>query len=143
MTNRIELLVAERAPFAAGEPFAETGPYKRISGRARFAVDPSGKPQAGVVDIDKAPRNHTGLVQFTADFLLLKPVDLKKGDQRLFFDWANRGNKRCLQFFNDAAGSNDPRTPAHAGNGLLMRRDIRLSGWPGRATCSPATAGRF
>src|SRR5689334_4562299 len=121
MTNRIELLVAERAPFAGGEAFADSGPYERITGRARFAVDPGAKAQAGVVDIDKAPRDDRGLVQVTADFLLLKPVDLRKGNQRLFFDWANRGNKRCLQFFNDAAGSNDPRTPAHAGNGFLMR----------------------
>ena len=29
---------------------------------------------------------------------------------------------RALQFFNDAPGSNDPRTAAHAGNGFLMRR---------------------
>ena len=33
----------------------------------------------------------------------------------------NRGNKRCLQFFNDAPGTNDPRTADHMGNGFLMR----------------------
>ena len=51
---------------------------------------------------------------------------MAKGNRRLFFDWANRGNKRCLQFFNDAPGSNDPRSASHAGNGFLMRRGYTI-----------------
>jgi hypothetical protein len=61
-------------------------------------------------------------VHFSADFMLLKPTKMALGNRRLFFDWANRGNKRCLQFFNDAPNSNEPTTLAHAGNGFLMRR---------------------
>ena len=118
MTNHLELRVAERTTFAGGESFGTSGAYERIAGRVHFAVDPAAKAQAGIVDIDKAARDGRGLVHFTADFLLLKPVDMKNGNRRLLFDWANRGNKRCLQFFNDAPGSNDPRSSAHAGNGL-------------------------
>src|ERR1700680_4886050 len=117
MTNRLELSVIERKGFADGESFGTTGAYERIAGRAHFAVDPASKVQAGIVDIEKAARDTRGLGRFRADFLLLKPIDLKNGNQRLFFDWANRGNKRCLQFFNDSTGSNGPRSPAHAGNG--------------------------
>ena len=133
MTNRLELSVVERTTFADGESFATAGAYERIAGRARFAVDPAAKAQAGIVDIDKAARDARGLVHFTADFLLLKPVDMKNGNQRLLFDWANRGNKRCLQFFNDAPGSNDPRSSAHAGNGFLMRRGYAVAwlAWQG------------
>ena len=56
---------------------------------------------------------------------------MKAGNRRLFFDWGNRGNKRCLQFFNDAAGSNDPAPWRHAGNGFLMRRGYTVAwlGW--------------
>ncbi len=133
MTNRLELSVVERTTFADGESFATAGAYERIAGRAHFAVDPAAKAQAGIVDIDKAARDARGLVHFTADFLLLKPVDMKNGNQRLLFDWANRGNKRCLQFFNDAPGSNDPRSLAHAGNGFLMRRGYTIAwlAWQG------------
>src|SRR6202521_4692269 len=133
MTNRLELSVIERKSFADGESFGTAGAYERIAGRAHFAVDPASKAQAGIVDIDKAARDARGLVQFTADFLLLKPIELKNGNQRLFFDWANRGNKRCLQFFNDATGSNDPRSSAHAGNGFLMRRGYTVAwlAWQG------------
>jgi alpha/beta hydrolase family protein len=122
MTNRLELSIAERSSFAGGHPFEGAGAYERICGKARFAVDPTSKAQAGIVDVDKAPRDARGLVHFAADFLILKPVDMTKGNRRLFFEWANRGNKRSLQFFNDAQGSNDPRSASHAGNGFLMRR---------------------
>jgi len=68
-----------------------------------------------------------GFVRFTADFSILKPVNADRGNRRIFFDYGNRGNKRMLQFFNDAPASNDPRTLAHAGNGFLMRRGYAVA----------------
>jgi hypothetical protein len=131
MTNRIELRIAERGPFADGQGFGAAGAYERIRGRAHFAVDPQAPAQAGIVDLDKAPRDADGLVRFTSDFLLLAPVDPARASRRVFFDYGNRGNIRCLQFFNDAPASNDPRRAAHAGNGFLMRRGHALAfvGW--------------
>ncbi|MBL8699475.1 MAG: hypothetical protein JNK67_13950 [Alphaproteobacteria bacterium] len=131
MTNRIELVVTERASFAGGHAFDEVGPYERIKGRARFAVDPGAPAQAGVVDLEHAARDADGLVRFESDFLILKPVDAGRGNRRVFFDYGNRGNARCLQFFNDAPGSNDPRSLGHAGNGFLMRRGYTIAwlGW--------------
>src|SRR5262249_32711546 len=91
-------------------------------GCVHFAVDPQAPAQRGITDLDKAPTDAEGLVHFTGDFSILKPVDPARGNRRLFFDYGNRGNKRMLQFFNDAPASNDPRSLAHAGNGFLMRR---------------------
>jgi len=122
MTNALVLTELERTPFAAGQHFDAAGSYERIAGRVRFAVDATSKAQANIVDLDKAPRDARGRVHFTGDFLVLKPIDMAKGNRRLFFDWANRGNKRCLQFFNDAPAANEPRHWHHAGNGFLMRR---------------------
>jgi len=127
MSNRIELDVAERFVFAGGQDYGAAGAYERIKGRARFAVDPGAPAQAGIVDLDKAPRDADGLVRFAADFSLLIPAVPARGNGRLFFDYGNRGNIRCLQFFNDAPGSNDPRTAAHAGNGFLMRRGYAIA----------------
>ena len=131
MTNRIEIDITERFAFADGASFGAVGAYERIKGRARFAVDPKAPAQAGIVDIENAPVDAQGLVQFATDISILKPFDTDKGNGRLFFDWGNRGNVRCLQFFNDAPGSNDPRTLAHAGNGFFMRRGYTLAfaGW--------------
>ena len=133
MTNDIVLEIAERKPFAEGAGFGEAGAYERLKGRAHFAVDPDAPAQAAVTDLQFAPRDENGRVRFAADFFILKPVDPAKGNRRLFFDWGNRGNKRALQFFNDAAAANDPATIDHAGNGFLFRRgySIAWAGWQG------------
>jgi len=133
MTNRIELRIAERAPFAEGMSFGEVGLYERLWGRAHFAVDPDAPAQAGIVDIGKAPRNADGLVEFAADLLILKPADPARGNRRVFFDWGNRGNNRAVQFFCDAPASNEIRTAAHAGNGFFFRRGYTVvhAAWQG------------
>lgn len=130
-SRRIEISTTERGAFAGGATFGDVGAYERIKGRAHLAVDPLAADLAGVTDLDKAPRGPDGLVRFATDVLILKPADMARSNRRLFFDWGNRGNIRCLQFFNDAAGSNDPRSAAHAGNGFLMRRGytVVMAGW--------------
>ena len=86
-----------------------------------------------MTDIALAPRDGDGLVRFSADVFILQPADPALGNRRLFFDWGNRGNKRALQYFCDAEHSNDPETPAHAGNGFLFRRGytIVFGAWQG------------
>ena len=120
--TKIMLQVLERQTIADGAMFGEAGAYERILARAHVRVDPAADANQGVVDLDKAPRDADGLVGFVTDVQILKPVDLARGNRRLFVELVNRGNKRCLQFFNDAPGSNDPNTLAHCGNGYLMRR---------------------
>ena len=133
MSNRIAIGIHERTAFAGGHAFAEAGAYERLVGRARFAVDPDAPAQAGIVDVDKAPRNRDGLVEFAADLCILKPVDPARSNRRLFFDYGNRGNKRAVQYFNDAPAYNDPATREHAGNGYLFRRGYTVvwGAWQG------------
>jgi hypothetical protein len=133
MSNRLQLSVVDRSAFAGGAPFPGTGAYQRIAGRVRFEIDGDDARLAGVADIGKARRGSSGRIEAIADFLLLRPADPGKGNRRLLFDWANRGNKRCLQFFNDAPACNDPRTAEHAGNGFLMRRGYSIAwlAWQG------------
>ena len=127
----MELQITRREAFADGHPFDDAGPYERLLGRAHFAVDPDARAYADVVDLDKAPRNESGLVEFATDVCILKPVG--SGNRRLFFGYGNRGHKRELQFFNDAPASNDPRTLRDAGNGFLMRRGYTVvwAAWEG------------
>lgn len=129
--SRIEIEITERTPFAEGVIFGRVGAYERIRGRARIAIDPATPDHKQITDLDKAPRDAEGLVHLSTDLLILKPVSADAGNRRIFFDWGNRGNIRCLQFFNDAPGSNDPRNAAHAGNGFLMRHGytVVMAGW--------------
>ena len=133
MTNRIELRIAERTAFADNHPFGDVGAYERLSGRAHFAVDPHAAAQQDVVDLDKAPQDGSGLVRFAADFMILKPREMQRGNRRVFYDYGNRGHKRALQFYNDAPHSNAPITLAHAGNGFVMRRGYAVAwlAWEG------------
>ena len=133
MTNIIEIKIAERGPFAGGHEFGPVGTYERLVGRALFAVDPKAPAQRGITDLEHAPVDTEGRVRFVADIMILRPKDLARGIKRLFLDYGNRGNKRMLQFFNDAPASNDPRTLADAGNGFLMRRGYSVAwiAWQG------------
>ena len=103
--TKITLQMLERQEIAEGATFGEAGTYERILARAHLRVDPAAAPNKGVVDLDKAPRDADGLVKFATDVQILRPVDLARGNRRLFVELVNRGNKRCLQFFNDAPGS--------------------------------------
>jgi hypothetical protein len=133
MDTELSLIIREREEFAQGESFDKTGPYERISGEVKFAVDPDSEAFSMVVDLQNAPKNDRGMVEFATDFYILRPVDLERGNGRLLYDVNNRGALRLLQFFNDAVHSNTPSTLEHAGNGFLMRRGYSMvwSGWQG------------
>ena len=92
-----------------------------MSGRFQGELDPAQSLNSEIVDLDRAPRNARGLIEYAADFYILKPVDIIKGNGALLYDVNNRGNKRALVQFNSAAISNDPTTVEQAGNGFLMR----------------------
>jgi hypothetical protein len=135
-TVRSELIaldIQRREPFAGGESFGKTGPYERLIGVARFAVDPGRARNRSIVDLALAPRNVRGLVEFEADVFILAPKDRARGNGAILYDVNNRGNKLALGFFNSTANSNDPSTRVHAGNGFLFRRGYTVvwCGWIG------------
>jgi Alpha/beta hydrolase domain len=132
------LEITRREPFAAGQAFGSAGAYEKVVGRFLGELDPAHPLNAGIVDLDKAPRNARGRVEYSADFYILKPADLAKGNGALFHDVDNRGDKRLLVQFNSAQSSNDPTTPEHAGNGLLMRHGFTVT-WSGWMPGLPAT----
>jgi len=122
--------VAERSPVLDGKTFGSAGAYERIVGKARFAVDPADPANAIIHDLEFAPRNAQGLVEFSADVYLLRPVDPGKGSGTVLFEVSNRGGKGLLSF-NRASGSRDPRTAEQFGDGFLMERGYTLLwvGW--------------
>lgn len=114
-----------------GQPFGATGAYEKIAGTMRYAVDPAHPLHQRVTDIAHVPRNAQGLVEFSGDFYVLKPVDPKKGNGRLLMDLANRGRKVALGMFNSTPRVPDPSTPTDFGNGFLMRHGytVAWAGW--------------
>lgn len=125
------LQITRRELVLNGQAFGAAGPYEKLAGTVRFALDPRLPANQGIVDLALAPRNAQGLVEFSADFFLLKPVDPARGNGRIFYEAGNRGGKRILPVFQGASDSPDPTTPAEFGNGALMRQGFTLlwMGW--------------
>ncbi len=128
----IQITARERV--AGGMEFGSRGAYEKLRGTVFFEVDPADPRNAAVFDIDKAPRNSRGRVEFAADFFILKPVDITKGNGALFFEANNRGNKLSLVLMNDVpsdANFNNPTTAGDFGSGFLLRQGYTLAwvGW--------------
>jgi hypothetical protein len=127
--TRVE--IKRQEPLAAGQSFGDVGGYVRVIGRFHGELDPKQPLNAVIVDLDKAPRNARGMVEYSSDFYIIKPVDLSKGNGALLYDVNNRGRLNALRQFNSAPASNDPSTAEQAGNGFLMRQGFSVvwSGW--------------
>jgi hypothetical protein len=123
--------VTSRSAVADGQSFGSTGPYEKLVGRIEFALDPADPHNKPIVDLAYAPRGADGRVRFESDFYVLRPADAARGNGVLLFEISNRGGKGLLPMFNDAPGAADPTTPAHFGNGFLMREGYTLVwvGW--------------
>lgn len=89
-------------PLVEGKAFGKTGGYLRIVGIARGEVDPAAPGNRGIADIDKAPRNARGMVEYEADFFMLRPADASLGNGRILYEVNNRGHKRLLRRISGA-----------------------------------------
>ncbi len=127
--TRVE--IATRVDVLDGEAFGDVGPYEKIHGTAYFALDPANPRNQVVADIDLAPRNSEGKVEFSSDLFILKPKDPSRGNGVVFFDVINRGRFRLLSVFSHAENAQDPTTEAHFGDASLLLQGYTLVaiGW--------------
>jgi hypothetical protein len=127
----VRITIDRREPVLAGKPFGLAGPYETLAGTVELALDPGLRQNLPVVDLALAPRNQQGEVVFTADVFILKPVDQRRGNGRLYYEVPNRGGKGILPRLQYAEGSLDPRAPEHFGDGWLMEQGFSLvwMGW--------------
>ena len=100
--------ITSRAPFVAGAAFGTTGAYERLDGVAIGELDPGIPRNRGIVNIDKAPRNARGRVEYRSDICILRPADPERGNGRILYEVNNRG--RIMLFANLCAGK--AREPA-------------------------------
>jgi hypothetical protein len=127
----VRLRIEHREKVLNGRSFGLAGTYEKLIGKVEFALDPAGAINKNIVDLNLAPRNSRGEVEFTADFYMLKPVDAARGNGRLFYEVGNRGGKSMLRTFQQAKNSGDPQTAADFGDGSLMNQGYTLlwMGW--------------
>ena len=126
-----EIRIDAAEPFIGGHSFGTVGPYERLKGIARGELDPAARENAGIVNLDKAPRNSRGRVEYEVDVVILRPADPAKGSGILYYEVLNRGNKQLGTRLLDVSSGgtvslanalNNPTTPAHVGNGFVFER---------------------
>lgn len=126
---RLEVLRTE--PAFGGQTFGDVGAYETVFARAHGEVDPADPKNAIIQDLNLAPRNARGMVEYTTEIELLKPADMARGNRVLFFAVNNRGNKLALYNFNaGVAGSlADRNALTSPGDGHLFREGYTLVWW--------------
>ena len=133
------LVITERdSPTFESHVFGDVGTYEWLIGYAEGELDPADPRNAGIVNLDRAPRNERGRVEYTVDVQILKPVDMVRGNGRIFYDVLNRGSKRALGHrINGGPNANDPRLASEIGTGFLMNQGYTMvwNGW--QADVSP------
>lgn len=130
----VRIVVEQKRVFADGKAFGSVGPYERLDGIVHMEVDPADPLNAVIVNLDKAPKNAKGLVEFSSPFFMLKPVDMSKGNGKILYGVNNRGNKLESGLrWNYKLATNNPLTTADAGDGWLMRLGYTVvdAGWQG------------
>ena len=130
ITNIVIDPARSQSPTFEGLSFGAVGQYEKLRGTAFGELDPSDPRNALITDIELAPRNAAGQVEYSMDIFILKPIDLGSGNHRLFIDFNNRGQMR-LGRLNDVDLTNNPTTAADAGTGFIMNLGYTIvsNGW--------------
>src|SRR5271154_4853840 len=76
------------------------GAYEQITGKVYFAVDPKLAANKIITDIELAPRNAQGLVEFSADLVVMKPKDPAKSNATALLEISNRGGQGMVNMFD-------------------------------------------
>ena len=123
------VVTSTQSPALGGASFGSVGQYEQIDGVAFGEVDPNDPLNTVITDIKLAPRNVRGMVEYSMDISILKPIDLSKSNHVLLYDVVNRGRKRSPEI---NVGGN----ATAVGDGFLESRGYILawSGWEGDLT---------
>jgi hypothetical protein len=91
--KRIVIEKKTESPAYNGKAFGSVGQYEKLFGRAYGELDPKDPRNKIIQDIQLAPRNPRGMVEYVATFTIIKPVDMSKASNVLIYEVANRGHR--------------------------------------------------
>src|SRR5579872_6202166 len=85
---RVTRIVIENrtSPAFNGANFGSAGQYEILTGRAYGELDPKDPHNTIITDIQFAPKNARGMVEYTATFQIVKPLDMSKASHLLWHD---------------------------------------------------------
>jgi hypothetical protein len=123
--TRVE--VASRVDVLGGKAFGDAGSYERITGRVYFSLPVANAHNRGIVDLDKAVNLKEGEVEFSADFVAIRPKEASKGNGSMLLEVPNRGRPRITGLVDGG----DWDVSSDAGDGWLLRNGFTIValGW--------------
>lgn len=132
----VRVEIASRTDVLDGKPFGDAGAYERITGRIYFSVPVADPHNRRIVDLSNAVNLKNGEVEFSADFIAIRPKDPHKSNGSVLLENPNRGHSRILAIIDggDWDAAND------AGDAWLLRRGFTYVslGWQWDAAGSDA-----
>jgi Alpha/beta hydrolase domain len=123
--TRVE--VASRVDVLGGKAFGDAGSYERITGRVYFSLPVANAHNRGIVDLDKAVNLKEGEVEFSADFVAIRPKEASKSNGSMLLEVPNRGRPRITGLVDGG----DWDVSSDAGDGWLLRNGFTIValGW--------------
>jgi hypothetical protein len=122
---RVEVL--NRADVLDGRSFGAAGSYERITGRAYFALPVANPYNLAIVDLANAVNLKDGEVEFSADFIVIRPKDAHKGNGSMILEVPNRGHSGIIRIVDGG----DWDVEHDAGDAWLLRQGFTIAvlGW--------------
>lgn len=123
--KRVE--ITSRTIVLDGKSFGDAGPYERITGKAYFSVSVANRHNKAIVDLANAINLQNGEVEFSADFVAVRPRDASKGNGAMLLENPNRGFPRILSLVDGG----DENLSHDAGDAWLLRNGYTVVslGW--------------
>jgi len=119
--------VSSRTDVLDGKTFGDAGAYERITGRVYFSVTVANPHNAGIVDLHNAVNLKNGEVEFSADFIAIRPKDAHKSNGSMILENPNRGYGRIVALVDGG----DWDLSKDAGDAWLLRTGFTVVslGW--------------
>src|SRR3984893_4864803 len=123
------VIATKTSPVFSGQSFGSVGQYEQLDATAAGELDPKDPLNVVIQDIELAPRNSRGMVEYSMDISILKPIDPSNGKHSILYDVVNRGNK-------GSPSLNIGGSATAIGDGFLESEGYTLvwSGWEGDIT---------
>jgi len=124
--------IERRIRLGHGISFGTAGTYETLTGKVQYTLDPADAKNAKIADIAYAETGSDGLVHFSAEFVIAKPVDPGRGNGMLLYTVVNRGNFDT-RLLDPSPWAEIASSPCGSGerHGRLMKQGYTLvfSGW--------------
>jgi hypothetical protein len=123
----IRVEIASRTDVLNGKTFGDAGAYERITGRVYFLLPIANPHNLRIVDLDKAVNLKDGEVEFSSEFIAVRPKDAQKSNGSMILEIPNRGRGRMIALVDGG----DWNLANDAGDAWLLRNGFTIVslGW--------------